>query len=124
MGWLSFCYKLLALDWRLSQDYDQQNISACFPGSSGGLTFVPQSTTNGLIANDWCTRLCYIGTFVRVMRNWHISRYPPIFQIVESRPELIMEQQALDLEHTAASFCSQQFFDHFGHAPVVPHRLG
>ena len=122
---LSFRYELLALDRRLSQDHDQQNINACFPGSSGGLTFaVPQlAASSGLVANDWRTRLHYIDVFVRLMCNWDIARCPPIFQIVESRPELITEQKALELERAAASFYAQQFFDHFGRAPVVPHKL-
>lgn len=121
---LSFRYELLALDRRLSQDHDQQNIRACFPGSNGSLTFVTQSVgSNGLAANDWRTRLRYIGALVRVMLNWNVSPFPPIFQIVESRPELITEQDALELERAAASFYTQHFFDHFGRAPIVPHRL-
>ena len=80
-------------------------------------------TRDGLGAKDWHTRLCYIGAFVRVMRNWNISHYPTIFQKVESKPELITEQQALELERAAATFYAQQFFDHFGCAPVVPHQL-
>ena len=80
-------------------------------------------TRDGLGAKDWRTRLRYIGAFVRVMRNWNISHYPTIFQKVESKPELITEQQALELERAAATFYAQQFFDHFGRAPVVPHQL-
>ena len=117
----SFRYKLLALDRRLSQDHDQQNINACFPG---GLVLVLQlAVREGLGAKEWRTRLRYIGAFVRVMHNWNISHYPTIFQKVESKPELIMEQQALELERAAATFYAQQFFDHFGRAPVVPHQL-
>ena len=118
---LSFHYELLALDWRLSQDHNQQNINACFPG---GLALIRELVTrDGLGAKDWRTRLRYIGAFVRVMHNWNISHYPTIFQKVESKPELIMEQQALELERAAATFYAQQFFDHFGCAPVVPHQL-
>jgi len=120
---LSFRFELLALDRRLSQDHDQQEISACFPGSSGSLTVItPSAVRNGLVANDWRTRLRYVGAFVRVMRNWNVSR-PSIFRMVESRIELITEQQALQLERAAASFYVQQFFDHFGRVPIVPHRL-
>ncbi len=124
---LSFPYELLALDWRLSRDHDQHNINACFPGrSSGGLTLIsPSVASNGLVANNWHTHLHYVFALVQVMRNWNIPSniFPPIFRIVESRPELITEQQVLRLERTAAYFYVQHFFDHFGHTPIVPHRL-
>ena len=121
---LGFRYELLALDRRLSHDHDQQSLSACFPGSSSGLTSVaPSAASNGLVSHDWRTRLRYVGALVRVMRNWNVSQYPSIFGIVESRPELITEQQALELERAAAGFYTQLFFDHFGRAPIVPHRL-
>lgn len=121
---LGFRYELLALDRRLSRDHDQRNINACFPGSDASLALIsPSVASNGLVANDWRTRLRYVVALVQLMRNWDVSGFPSIFQMVESSLELIAEQQVMELERAAADFYVKHFFDYFGRAPVVPHRL-
>lgn len=123
---LSFRYELLALNRRLSPEpeLDQPKINACFPASEGGLTFVmPSAGSSGLLANHWHSRFPYVTTFVRIMRNWNVPQLPSAFQIVESRPESITEQQVLEMERAAVYFYTQLFFDYFGRAPIVPHRL-
>ena len=65
----------------------------------------------------------YITTLIWVMLNWNIEDCPSLFQLVHSRPETITEQQVLDMEHAAACVYTQQFFNHFGRMPIVPHYL-
>jgi hypothetical protein len=58
---------------------------------------------------------------VLVMQSWK-GIEPTAFAIANRSTPDIFDQQAKELEDVARYYC-QQFFNHFGRATQVPHRL-
>jgi hypothetical protein len=121
---LNFRFEFLALDRHLSSPSNRADIADYFPWSEGNVTCVEISNVNyGLIADGWNTRLPYVMALVNRMRCWDVAQAPSAFGIVDRGRSAITETEALELEEAAACFYTQQFFDYFGRAAVVPHRI-
>ena len=119
---LNFRFEFLALDLRLSQL--ESDVAAMFPGSEGSLARIRISSVNhGLVADDWHARLPYVVALVTCMRCWNVEETPRAFKVVERECSTITKEEALALEEAAASFYTQQFFDNFGRAAIIPHRI-
>jgi hypothetical protein len=128
---LNFAYELLSLDRRACSILDttsdsqlmqrQVLVSRCFsvdPFLSG---LLPDRDC-GLAANGIEERIPYIFSFVRVMQSWKGNK-PPIFNVVAQSYQEIPQSQASELEEAATKFYCQQFFNYFGRAALLPHRL-
>jgi hypothetical protein len=122
---LNFRFEFLALDLRLSQQDSSLDIATVFPGSEGSVTRVRISSTNyGLVADDWKTRLPSIMALVTCMCSWNVEQVPQTFKAAVGREwSTITKEEMLRLEEAAASFYVQKFFDNFGRAAIVPHRI-
>jgi hypothetical protein len=127
---LNFRAELLALDARACSPTDAQDsavrqelVCACFPSSSSALTVEFLRSNEGLAADDWYDRLPYVLALCRVMSSWVASK-PAAFSIAEKGAlGTITEADFHRLEQAVASFYTQNFFDWFGRAAVVLHRL-
>lgn len=128
---LNFAYELLSLDRRACSTLDtsdnltlmqrQTLVSECFsvdPFLSG---LLPDRNC-GLAADDIEERLIFILPLVRIMQSWKGNK-PPIFDLAEKSYQEIPRSQATELEEVAVKYYSQQFFNYFGRAALVPHRL-
>jgi hypothetical protein len=128
---LNFAYELLSLDRRASSDLDSSNdmqlmqrqamISGCFPVDP----FLSRSLSDrncGLTANDIEERLPFILSLVRVMQSWRGDK-PPIFNLAARSYQEISRSQATGFEEAATKYYCQQFYNYFGRAALVPHRL-
>lgn len=128
---LNFAYELLSLDRRASSDLDsskdlqlmqrQDMISQCFV-SNPFLSISLPDRNCGLDANDIEERLPFIFCLVRVMQSWKGDK-PPIFNLSTRSYQEIRGSQATEFEEAATKYYCQQFYNHFGRAALVPHRL-
>ncbi|KAF8803443.1 hypothetical protein BYT27DRAFT_7260182 [Phlegmacium glaucopus] len=128
---LNFAYEFLSLDRRACIDLDMQDnsqlikrqamISQCFP-------IDPFKRINlldhncGLAATNLDERLPFVLALVRVMQSWKGNK-PPIFALATKSHHEISECHATELEQAATKYYCQQFFNHFGRAAQVPHRI-
>jgi hypothetical protein len=127
---LNFIHELLSLDHRICRDLDLSNasqlfdrqieISQCFPTSLFRPVSIP-SENLGLADDDFDKRFRFITALVFVMERWKGDK-PPILQgdlfDLQLTPDGTKE-----LEKVVAKYYCQQFFNHFGRAAQVPHRL-
>lgn len=128
---LNFTHEFLSLDRRSCVDLDLSNgsklferqalISGCF--AVGAFKYIPLPDRNrGLAADSLRDRLPHLIAMVLVMRSWKGIK-PAAFTIANQLPADISDQQAKDLEDVVTKYYCQQFFNHFGRAAQVPHRL-
>jgi len=126
---LNFCLELVSLDQHANRDPVKvdleicvQEILRCFSNTSGvSVVTIPYANT-GLIANDWRERLPFVLAFVGVMSCWEGLK-PKVFDYRLYRVEELSQNQVLELEHEAACFYMQTFFNHFGRASLIPHCI-
>jgi hypothetical protein len=128
---LNFAYELLSLDRRAcsnlhtSDDLQlmqrQAMVSQCFPVDPFLSRSLPDRNC-GLAAYDIEERIPFIVRLVRVMQSWKGDK-PPIFDIVTLSFQEISGTQATELEEAMTRYYCQQFFNYFGRAALVPHRL-
>lgn len=128
---LNFYYELLSLDRRACTDLTtsdnlqlvqrQALISECFPVDPFMTTSLPTRNC-GLAGHNVEERLPFILALVRVMQSWKGSK-PSVFQLVERPFREISASHATELEEAATKYYCQQFFNYFGRAALVPHRL-
>jgi len=128
---LNFTHKFLSLDRCSCVDLDlsdgaklferQALVSGCF--AIGAFKYIPLPDHNqGLAADSLRNRLPYLISMVHVMRSWKGTK-PATFTIADRTPSDISDQQAKELEDVVTKYYCQQFFNHFGRAAQVPHRL-
>ena len=127
---LNFAYELLSLDRRACCDLNpsdllwlqrQSIIFECFPVNPFFSRSLPDRNS-GLTANDIEERLPFILSLVRVMRSWKGDK-PQIFILANRSYQEISGSHATALEEAATKYYCQQFFNYFGRAALVPHRL-
>ena len=129
---LNFAYEFLSLDRRACSILDttsddlqlmqrQALVSKCFPVDPFLSGLLPDRNC-GLAANDIDERIPFILCFVQVMQSWKGNK-PPIFNLAAQPYQKIPESQASALEEVATKYYCQQFFNYFGRAALVPHRL-
>lgn len=129
---LNFAYEFLSLDRRACSILDTKSddsqliqrqvlVSECFPVDPFLSRSLPDRNC-GLAASDIEERIPYILCFVRVMQSWKGNK-PPIFNLAARSYQEIPQIQASELEEAATKYYCQQFFNYFGRAALLPHRL-
>jgi hypothetical protein len=128
---LNFAYEFLSLDRRACSNLDtsddlqlmerQVMILDCFPVDPFLSRSLPGRNC-GLAADEIEERLPFILPWVRVMQSWKDDK-PPIFNLAARSYQGIPECEALALEEAATKYYCQLFFNYFGRAALVPHRL-
>ena len=129
---LNFAYELLSLDCCACSILDttlddsqlmqrQALVLECFPVDPFLSRLLPDRN-DGLAANDIEERIPYIFSFVRVMQSWKGDK-PPMFNLAAQSYQKIPQSQASALEEAATKYYCQQFFNYFGRAALLPHRL-
>lgn len=124
---LNFTYEFIALDRRACKNLDLMDnerllereslISKCFVIDTFKSAPLPNHNC-GLAADDLRDRLPYLREVVRVMMAWKGSK-PTTFD----RADLPLDDHHAELEVIVAKYYCQQFYDYFGRAAQVPHRL-
>jgi len=128
---LNFIHELQSLDRRACADLDlsdtaklierQMKISRCFPINSFRHVMIP-SENCGLAADDLGDRFRFVVELLHVMKSWRGGK-PVIFEISIDNLRDSTRQTRLLLENTIAKYYCQQFFNYFGRAAQIPHRL-
>jgi hypothetical protein len=128
---LNFYYELLSLDRRACTDlttsdnlqliHRQALISECFPIEPFKSTSLPTRNC-GLAGQDVEERIPFILVLVRVMQSWKGDK-PLVFQLAARSFHELSASQAVELEEAATKYYCQQFYNYFGRAALVPHRL-
>jgi hypothetical protein len=125
---LNFAQEFISLDRRACNELDlsdneklyerQSLISKCFVSNT--LDYAPLPNSNcGLGAETICDRLPYLRCMVQVMEVWKGTK-PAIFRIAHHS---LLDQQATELEDAVVKYYCQQFYNYFGRAAQIPHRL-
>jgi len=129
---LSFIRELLSLDRRACTELDlsdtaqlldrQIKIMRCFPLDSFQHVTIP-SRNRGLAADNLGERFPFIIALFLVMKSWKGDQ-PKIFEALEENVRNFSGQAALSsFENLVAKYYCQQFFNYFGRAAQIPHRL-
>lgn len=89
-------------------------------GKPGGYYLIAEIPPEnyGLASNNWEVRRVFVENLRLVMSSWPISRHR-----LPGSTQSLMEFQFVEAERDIARFYCQRFFDMFGRAAVVPHRL-
>ena len=128
---LNFIYELVSLDRRACAELDttdvsqllerENKISQCFPSDSfRHITFAPEN--RGLGADAFHERFHYIVNLFLVMKGWK-GKQPVIFGASEETVRKFTRTPAIDFEKVVTKYYCQQFFNYFGRAAQIPHRL-
>ncbi len=129
---LNFIRELVSLDRRACAELDlsdtvqlldrQTKISRCFPIESSQHVSIP-SRNRGLAAENLSERFHFIIALFVVMKSWRGDQ-PKIFEASEENVRNFSGQTALSsFENLVAKYYCQQFFNYFGRAAQIPHRL-
>jgi hypothetical protein len=128
---LNFIHELQSLDRRACADLDfsnvpqlverQMKISRCFPINSFRHVTI-SSENRGLAADDLSERFRFVVELLHVMKSWRGDK-PAIFDISMDNLRDSTRQTRILLEKTIAKYYCQQFFNYFGRAAQIPHRL-
>jgi hypothetical protein len=127
---VNFIHELQSLDRRACQNLDllnatqlferQIDISQCFPTSS--FRHVPIPSKNlGLADDDFDKRFRFVTGLVFVMKSWKGDK--PAMLAGNLSDLQLSPNGAMELEKVVAKYYCQQFFNYFGRAAQVPHRL-
>ena len=127
---VNFIHELQSLDRRLCNNLDLSNttqlfdrqikISGCFHTNSFRHVPIP-SENRGLADDDFDKRFQFITALVFVMESWKGDK-PAILAGNLSELQLSPDG-AMEMEKVVAKYYCQQFFNYFGRAAQVPHRL-
>jgi hypothetical protein len=127
---VNFIHELQSLDRRACHNLDllsatelferQIEISQCFHTSSFRCVPIP-SENFGLADDDFDKRFRFVTGLVFVMNKWKGDK-PAILAGDLSRLQLSPDA-TMELEKVVAKYYCQQFFNYFGRAAQVPHRL-
>ena len=129
---LNFAYELLSLDRRACSELDtsddlqllqrQSLVIQCFPVDPFLSRSLPDRNC-GLAAGSIEERLPFVLSLVRVMQSWKGDK-PSVFTLAaQSYQEIPASHDPTEFEEAAAKYYCQQFFNYFGRAALVPHRL-
>ena len=129
---LNFAYELLSLDRRACSKLDtsddlqllqrQSLVIKCFPVDPFLSRSLPDRNC-GLAADGIEERLPFILSLVRVMQSWKGDKPSVFILAAQSYQEISASQDSTEFEEAAAKYYCQQFFNYFGRAALVPHRL-
>jgi hypothetical protein len=72
----------------------------------------------GLAASKWQDRMPHVLALRHLMYSWKGCPFS-----IKAASTYMDESRLLKLEEELVNFYSQSFFDHFGRAPITPHRL-
>ena len=124
---LNFIHELQSLDHLAYADLDlsdtaqlveqQMKILRCFPINSFRHVMI-QSENCGLAADDFQ----FVIELLHVMKSWRGDQ-PALFNISMDNLHNSTNQTRMLLEKTIAKYYCQQFFNYFGCAAQIPHRL-
>lgn len=127
---LNFIHELQSLDRRACQNLDLSSdsqlfergvkISECFPPSSFRHVSIP-SENRGLADDDFDKRFRFITGLAFVMNSWKGDK--PAILTGDLFDLQLSPDGAKELEKVVAKYYCQQFFNYFGRAAQVPHRL-
>jgi len=128
---LNFIHELQSLDHRACADLDisdtvqlierQTKISRCFPINSFRYVMIP-SENCGLAADDLSERFRFVVELLHVMKSWRGNK-PVLFEMSMDNLRDSTRQTRILLEKTITKYYCQQFFNYFGRAAQIPHRL-
>jgi hypothetical protein len=129
---LNFIHELVSLDRRACAELDlsdtaqlldrQTKISRCFPIESFRHVTIP-SRNCGLAADNLGERFPFIVALFLVVKSWRGDQ-PKIFEASEENVHNFSGHTALSsFENLVAKYYCQQFFNYFGRAAQIPHRL-
>jgi hypothetical protein len=129
---LNFRCELVALDSRLggkeeshiSGQSRQDQIMMCFPPNPTGpcLLVADQSLSKeGLASNNIQKRGPYLLALRDIIRAWKGPKPNEILQTKLMRQ--YHEKELVELEKQLVLYYTQTFFNHFGRAAMIPHRL-
>ena len=128
---LNFIHELLSLDRRACAELDlsdtlqllnrQTKVMKCFPIDSFQHITIPLRN-RGLAAEDFDERFRFITALFLVMKSWRGIK-PKIFDASEENVRNFSRQAAMSFENLVAKYYCQQFFNYFGRAAQIPHRL-
>lgn len=128
---VNFIHELLSLDRRACAELDLSNtaqllerqnaIARCFPISSFRHVSIPLENC-GLAADNLETRFGFITALILVMKSWKGDK-PVIFGSPVDNFRNFSVQAVAHTENVVAKHYCQQFFNYFGRAAQVPHRL-
>jgi hypothetical protein len=127
---VNFIHELQSLDRRACHDLDLSNtarlfdrqieISLCFHTSSFPQVPIP-SENRGLADDNFEKRFRFITGLVFIMRSWKGDK--PALPAGDLNQLQFSPKEAMDLENVVAKYYCQQFYNYFGRAAQVPHRL-
>lgn len=125
---LNFIHELQSLDRRACRNLDLENsnqlferqieISLCFQTSS--FRHVPIPSENlGLADDDFDKRFRFITGLYFIVKSWKGDKPAMLADDLSD----VTPDAAMELEKVIAKYYCQQFFNYFGRAAQVPHRL-
>jgi hypothetical protein len=127
---LNFIFELQALDRRACRDLDlsdamqlfdrQTEISRCFHSSSFRHVSIPSANV-GLADDNFDNRFQFVTGLAFVMNSWKGDK--PEVLVGDLYDKQLTPDGTVECEKVAAKYYCQQFFNYFGRAAQVPHRL-
>lgn len=132
---LNFRFEFLALDQftrdpTLSTEDREDLLLACFPGSVGRSLLIAELplADRGFAAECWRDRAPFILAFRNVMKTWRnfsdaVKGCKGVDLAAIRALSAYSEEEILVMEKALLRFYTQSFFDFFGRAAIVPHRL-
>ena len=128
---VNFIHELQSLDRRACADLDllntgqllerQNDIARCFPTASFRHVAIPPENV-GLAADNFSRRFEFVIALILVMKSWRGDK-PVTFQASVENLHNLSGQGMQHLETEVAKYYCQQFFNYFGRAAQIPHRL-
>jgi hypothetical protein len=123
---LNFRFELAALDGRMSGSMVSDRnplVVTCFPDAAetGSLLIVKlECADQGLGSSNWQQKSRYLLALKRLMMGWTACTLPEIIK----EEKIVWKASELDiLEESITKLYSQEFYDRFRRAPIVPRRL-
>lgn len=127
----NFIYELQSLDRLACASLDlsdtaqlverQMMISRCFPINSFRHVTIPSGNC-GLAANDLGERFPFVVELLDVVKSWRGEK-PALFEVSKDNLRDFTHQARALLEKTVTKYYCQQFYNYFGRAAQIPHRL-
>ena len=120
---LNFRYEFSALHSRAQSAHldNEDSVVACFPEQS--MLVVEFTRGNiGLSAERVEDRLPYLLAMKRLMSTW-VGPIPEAIQAEDNLDGYFPVVEIEELECQVACFYTQSFFNYFGRAAIIPHRL-
>jgi hypothetical protein len=127
---INFIHELQSLDRRACSDLDLSNttqlferrieISQCFHTSSFQQVPVP-SKNRGLADDDFDKRFQFVTALAFVVKRWKGDK--PALLAGDLDNLQLAPDGCVEMEKVVTKYYCQQFFNYFGRAALVPHRL-